>query len=159
MTVTSHWESVVLSGFFPWCHSILVIFKHVDENIYFLAASVLSHLSCYFSNCPINGQCCDLMVPEGQRRETRDTPDWWHGKGTEPTSTLLAGQGQRQTSENIGLFAITFSPRSLFFCMLLLVNSWNIPHYQFQEVTVMNGCRPLWLGLLYVLWSPFLKEF
>lgn len=49
-----------------------------NESISFLAASVLSHLSCYFSNCPINGQCCDLTgagrtEKREQRHRTGDT--------------------------------------------------------------------------------------
>jgi hypothetical protein len=44
----------------------------MSTNIYFLAASVLSHLSCYFSNCPINGQC---WKGREERAETSLTDD------------------------------------------------------------------------------------
>lgn len=66
-----------------------------NESISFLAASVLFHLSCYFSNCPINGQCCDLTgAGRTEKREQRHGRDWWHGKAAEPTSRLSADRSK-----------------------------------------------------------------
>ena len=78
--------------------SVLVIFKHMDESIYFLAASVLSHLSCYFSNCPIYGQRCDLMgagreEKRGQRPACLMT---WDGDRDYQQGTCRKGQKQTQ---------------------------------------------------------------
>lgn len=87
--------SVVLSGFFLLCHSRSVIFKHTSTNIYFLAARFWSHLSCYFSNCPINGQYCDLT--EGWkrvRRKARGKHDDMAGRSAEPW--VLSARSQQE---------------------------------------------------------------
>lgn len=93
--------NVVLSGFFLLCHSRLAIFKHISTNIYFLAASFWSHLSCYFSNCPINGQCCELTEywkREGRKRRGKHDDTTGRRAGHLPW-VLLANRSKQESKQ------------------------------------------------------------
>lgn len=92
--------NVVLSGFFQLCHSRSVIFKHTTTNIYFLAAGFWYHLSCYFSDCSINGQCCDLTECwKRERRKARDKHDDMTGRRAECLPWVLLASKSEQESK------------------------------------------------------------
>lgn len=106
--------------FFLLCHSRLVIFKHISTNIYFFAASFWSHFSCYFNNCPINGQCCDLtgcckMGEEREEASMMSETKW----NTEPILSAISITGEPESWYKLGKnLPPTFTPPPCPHCVL-----------------------------------------